>query len=158
MSDTFRPDDKQLVLVDINILPAVFSKVLEAKLLLQTGAASTAAEAARMTGISRTAFYKYKDAIFPYDARHAGEVVTIHMVLHDRPGVLSGVLSAFARAQANILTVNQNIPDGDTAAVSISARVDLMQQSLEEFIRALGNTTGVERISRITGSQTGGSL
>lgn len=158
MSDTFRPDDKQLVLVDINILPAVFSKVLEAKLLLQTGAASTAAEAARMTGISRTAFYKYKDAIFPYDARHAGEVVTIHMVLHDRPGVLSGVLTAFARAQANILTVNQNIPDGDTAAVSVSARIDLMQQPLEEFIRALGNTTGVERITRVSGGETGGIL
>ena len=158
MSDTFRPDDKQLVLVNINILPAVFGKVLEAKMLIQTGVASTATEAARMTGISRTAFYKYKDAIYPYDARHAGEVVTIHMVLHDRPGVLSGVLTAFARAQANILTVNQNIPDGETAAVSVSARIDLMQQPLEEFIRALGNTVGVERITRVSGGEAGGSV
>ena len=158
MSDTFRPDDKQLVLVNINILPAVFGKVLEAKMLLQTGVASTATEAARMTGISRTAFYKYKDAIYPYDARHAGEVVTIHMVLHDRPGVLAGVLTAFARAQANILTVNQNIPDGETAAVSVSARIDLMQQPLEEFIRALGNTVGVERITRVSGGEAGGTV
>ena len=51
-----------LLLVDAGVLPEVFGKVLEAKEHLQSGRAATAAEAARMAGISRSAFYKYKDS------------------------------------------------------------------------------------------------
>ena len=87
-----------LLLVDASVLPDVFSKVLEAKEYLQTGHAATAAEAARMAGISRSAFYKYKDAVFPYDAERSGSILTVHLILRDRPGVLSSVLSAFAAA------------------------------------------------------------
>lgn len=111
-----------LLLVDAGVLPEVFGKVLEAKEHLQSGRAATAAEAARMAGISRSAFYKYKDAVFPYDAERSGSILTLHLILRDRPGVLSSVLSSFAAAGVNILTVNQNIPAGGVASVSISAR------------------------------------
>ena len=50
-----------LLLVDAAILPEVFGKVLQAKEYLQSGQAETAAQAARLAGISRSAFYKYKD-------------------------------------------------------------------------------------------------
>ena len=87
-----------LLLVDAGVLPEVFGKVLEAKEHLQSGRAATAAEAARMAGISRSAFYKYKDAVFPYDAERSGSILTLHLILRDRPGVLSSVLSSFAAA------------------------------------------------------------
>ena len=101
---------KRLLLVDADALPEVFARVVDAKRFLATGEAATAAEASRLAGISRSAFYKYKDAVFPYDEKRSGRILTVHMVLRDRPGVLSAVLSAFADAGANILTVNQNIP------------------------------------------------
>lgn len=140
--------ERHLLLVDAAILPEVFGKVLYVKGLLQAGQADSATEAARMAGISRSAFYKYKDAVFSYDASRSGNILTVHFILRDRPGVLSSVLAAFADAGANILTVNQNIPSGGRASVSISARTDRMEMPVGDFVQALGRVAGVERISR----------
>lgn len=147
----------RFLLVDAAALPEVFARVVDAKRLLATGRAASSAEAARLAGISRSAFYKYKDAVFPYDEEKAGRILTVHAVLRDQPGILSSVLAAFAEAGANILTVNQNIPAGGTASVSISARTDRLQLPVDGFIHALSALEGVERIVRISGTlPTGG--
>ena len=140
---------KRLLLVDADALPEVYARVVDAKRFLATGEAATAAEASRLAGISRSAFYKYKDAVFPYDEKRSGRILTVHMVLRDRPGVLSAVLSAFADAGANILTVNQNIPAGNVASVSVSARTDRLP--VDAFIGVLRQLNGVQRIARIAG-------
>ncbi len=142
---------RQLLLVDAAALPEVYARVVKAKGFLQSGDASTAAEAARLAGISRTAFYKYKDAVFPYDAERSGGIVTVHMLLRDSPGVLSNLLAAFAEAGANILTVNQNIPAGGTASVSISARTDRLAVPVDAFVHQLGTVPGVKRITQFSG-------
>ena len=103
-------EDTKLLLVDADALPEVFLKVIEAKQYLASGAAVNTSEAARMAGISRSAFYKYKNAVFPYKDKGASRLITVHAVLQDRPGVLMALISAFYSAGANILTVNQNIP------------------------------------------------
>lgn len=139
----------KLLLVDSSALPDVFEKVLVAKELLAAGEAPSASEAARMAGISRSAFYKYKNMVFPYDAEGSGRILTVHFVLSDRPGVLSAVLTAFATAGANVLTVNQNIPADGTATVSISARTDRMPMPADEFLKELNRVQGVKKISRI---------
>lgn len=139
----------RLLLVDASVLPEVYERVLEAKLLLSSGTADSAAQAARMAGISRSAFYKYKDAVFPYDAAQSGSLLTVHLLLLDRPGVLSAVLTAFADAGANILTVNQNIPADGVATVSVSARIDRLHESADEFVGSLGALDGVQKILRI---------
>lgn len=144
-------DTARLLLVSTEVLPDVFPKVLEAKQLLASGKAVSAAEAARVAGISRSAFYKYKDAVFAYDAGRSGTILTVHFVLRDRTGALSELLAAFADAGANILTVNQNIPVGGTASVSISARTDRLQMPVDAFVSTLNRVPGVERIVRIAG-------
>ncbi len=141
----------KLLLVDASALPDVFEKVLVAKGLLASGEAESASEAARMAGISRSAFYKYKNMVFAYEADGSGHILTVHFVLSDRPGVLSSVLSAFAQAGANVLTVNQNIPADGAASVSISARTDRLQMPPEQFLQQLKLIAGVKRISRIGG-------
>ncbi len=146
----------RFLLVDAAVLPEVFVRVVDAKRLLATGRAASSAEAARLAGISRSAFYKYKDAVFPYDEEKAGRILTVHAVLRDQPGILSSVLTAFAEAGANILTVNQNIPAGGTASVSISARTDRLQLPVDGFIHALSALEGVERIVRISGTLPAG--
>ena len=55
-------------IVESSALPEVFLKVAEAKRLLSTGEASTVNEATRMTDISRSAFYKYRDAVLPFQS------------------------------------------------------------------------------------------
>ncbi|MBR5135038.1 MAG: ACT domain-containing protein [Clostridia bacterium] len=144
----------KLILVDASALPDVFEKVLNAKRMLSSGEAASASEAARMAGLSRSAFYKYKNMVFPYDADGATRILTVHFVLNDRPGVLSSVLTAFASAGANVLTVNQNIPADGTASVSISARTDRMEMPADQFLQQLNRLSGVKKISRIGGEGT----
>lgn len=130
-------------------LPTVFLKVIEAKRLLSTGAARSAAEAARMVDISRSAFYKYKDMITPYENTGESRVLTVQSVLEDRPGVLSSLITFLFDAGANILTVNQNIPANGAAFVTVAVRTDNMDISVSELFDRLRAIDGVVSASGI---------
>ena len=123
----------KLYIVEAAVLPEVFLKVCEAKELLQTGAAATVAEAASMAGISRSAFYKYKDAIRPFRDIKRDQVITMSILTRDKPGALSSVLTIFASNGANILTINQSIPNGGVGIVTISFIAEDTAASLDSF-------------------------
>ena len=86
-------------LVEATALPEIFLKVAEAKRMLQTGEVSTVHDAAKMMDISRSAFYKYRDSIFPFQNMMAGRIITFQMILRDMPGLLSSILTIFAHHQ-----------------------------------------------------------
>ena len=93
-------------IVEASALPEVFLKVAEAKRLLSTGEASTVNEATRMTDISRSAFYKYRDAVLPFQNMMTGRIITFQLLLQDEQGILSSILTTFAEKKANIITIN----------------------------------------------------
>ena len=130
-------------LVAADALPEIFLKVAEAKRMLH--AVSTAGEAARQVGISRSAFYKYRDSVQPFNDMKTGRIITFYALLKDNPGVLSNVLSIFAGSGANILTINQSIPTNGCAAVTISAETSEMQESIEEMMARALALEGVVR-------------
>ena len=138
-------------LVAADALPEIFIKVAEAKRMMQTGEAATVGEATRVVGISRSAFYKYKDAVQPFSDMKAGRIITFYTMLKDNPGVLSNVLSIFAGGGTNILTINQSIPTNGCASVTISAEVSDMEQSLEELMERVGAIEGVIRFEILAG-------
>ena len=138
-------------IVEASALPEVFLKVAEAKQLLATGQAATVNEAAKQTGISRSAFYKYRDAILPFQNLTTGRIITFQFRLHDEPGVLSAILACFAGHNANILTINSIIPTGGSALVTISAETSDMAVSLEELLRLLNQTGGVVKAEVLAG-------
>ena len=138
------------LLVEQNVLPEVFGKVIQAKQFLLNGEASSTSEAVRMAGISRSVLYKYKDAVYPYNRKLSSQMITIQAVLLDRPGVLMSLISAMYATGANILTINQNIPVNGRALVSISARVDRMDSSVEELLEHLKQVDGVLSIDSIS--------
>ena len=88
-------------IVEASALPEVFLKVAEAKRLLATGEASTVNEAAKMTDISRSAFYKYREAVQPFRNMNTKQIITFQFLLRDEPGALSAILAAFAQQDAN---------------------------------------------------------
>lgn len=130
-------------------LPEVYRKVLAAQNALATGTCASVSEAVRVHGISRSAFYKYKDAVAVYLGKAASTFVTFELVLQDCPGVLSGLLLSFAKAGANIVTVNQKSPVSGSACVSICAQTDNMSVSLDMFADELGRVPGVQRIAAL---------
>ena len=138
-------------IVEAKALPEVFLKVAEAKWLLETGEATTVNEAAKATGISRSAFYKYRDAIAPLQNLMAGCILTFQFILRDVTGLLSSILTIFAQFGANILTINQTIPTNGCASVTISAETTNMTDGVEEMVRALGAISGVLKAEILAG-------
>ena len=132
-------------LVEASVLPEIFAKVIEAKELLETGQVRTVADAVACVDISRSAFYKYRDAVRPFNDMKTGRIITFYTMLKNNPGVLSDVLSIFAGSGANILTINQSIPTNGCAAVTISAETSEMQESIEEMMARALALDGVVR-------------
>lgn len=114
----------KLVIVNDCVLPEIISKVLKAKKMRASGEAATSAEACRAVGISRSAYYKYKDSVFSYDEQFTNRIISIYCLLKDEKGVLSSIISKLYELGANILTINQNIPIDSVATVTVSVRYD----------------------------------
>lgn len=138
-------------IVEASALPEVFIKVAEAKRLLSTGEASTVNDATKMTDISRSAFYKYRDAVIPFQNMMKGRIITFQFLLHDETGVLSTLLIAIAQEKANILTINSIIPTNGCALVTISAETNDVELSMEELLHKLEKTPGVIRAEVLAG-------
>ena len=113
----------QLIVVDSQILPDVFINVLDVKKLMAQKGEKSFASACKRIGISRSAYYKYKDSVFSYDELFSRKIVNLYLLLSDSPGVLSSVLVFLNGLHANILTVNQSIPVDGAAAVNVSLRM-----------------------------------
>lgn len=127
--------DKNLIIVNAGILPDVFTKVLSVKKLMSTGEAKSVSEAAKIVGLSRSAFYKYKDHVFPFSDMQG--IVTLFFELADVPGILSDILKVLANAHCNILTINQNIPINGMANLTVSFRTDESECDTNELIKRL---------------------
>ena len=141
----------QYYIVEASALPEVFVKVAEAKRLLSTGEASTVNESTRMTDISRSAFYKYRDAVLPFQNMMSGRIITFQMLLNDKPGLLSTILGVFAEKQANIMTINSIVPTNGTAVVTISAETMDLTVTLEELLMTVNEIPGVVKAEVLAG-------
>jgi chorismate mutase len=130
-------------LVKSDILPEVFVKVMSVKRLLNSGKAASVNEAVHTVGLSRSAYYKYKDSIMPFYESSKGKLVTLIIAVENFPGILSGIIQCVAYAKGNILTINQNIPINGLADVSISMETDRMNRSIDLLIADVGKIPGV---------------
>ena len=142
-------EKESYLVVSSEALPDIYQKVVHANALLESGEAASTSEAVRMAGISRSVYYKYRGAVFPYRKQNPSGILTVQAVLSDRAGVLVSLLTVFYRAGANILTVNQNIPVGGRAFVSLSARISHMGITADELMENLKLVDGVIKIESI---------
>ncbi|MCX7708614.1 MAG: ACT domain-containing protein [Clostridia bacterium] len=133
------------LLVDVAVLPEVFSKVIEVKKILSKGKIKAVNEAVKEVGISRSAYYKYKDYVFPFYETSRGKVITLFFVVEDFAGILSSIINQIAAAKANILTINQNIPINGLADVTISVETQGMVKDIKDMMDEISKIEGVRR-------------
>lgn len=137
-------------IVDAAIMPDVLDKVIEARGMLESGMVRQVSEAVKRAGISRGTYYKYKDYVFPATQGREERKAVISLMLHHKKGILSETLNCLSEVNANILTINQNIPIHDWASVVISFDFSEMQISLDELmgtLRAIKGLTNVQLIA-----------
>ncbi|GAB6991390.1 ACT domain-containing protein [Paenibacillus pini] len=132
-------------LVREDILPEAVVKTMQVKQLLAAGDIKTVHEAVEQVGLSRSAFYKYKDGIHLINQLERERIVTISIDMEHRAGMLSKVLSLVASLGGNVLTINQSIPLQGIANVVISVEVSRMDDDLGDMLEGMRDCAGVKR-------------
>lgn len=143
--------ETKFLLVAEQVLPEIFRKVVNAKTLLAQGKAKNASQASQLAGISRSAFYKYKDFVFLYERHMSDNIITFNMTVIDKPGILSSLLSALYSWGVNVLTINQSIPTDGVAPVSISMRTNDVKITDSELAEKILSVDGVVSAKQVSG-------
>ena len=133
-------------LVQEDILPEAIKKTIKVKEILKLGEVRTINEAVEMMDLSRSAYYKYKDYVFPFYEIAQGKIVSITISMSNESGMLSSILRAIAEANGSILTINQDIPLQGIANVSIAFETKDMRGSLEDLLNGIRSMRGIIRV------------
>lgn len=137
---------EKFYLVRSDILPEAMKKTLDVKTMLDRGKAASVYEAVQSVGLSRSAFYKYKDAVYPFQAMVKEQIVTLFFHLEDQKGSLSRLLSVAADSGCNVLTIHQTIPIQGKANVTLSLNTAGMSMGMNELMQELQELSFVDNV------------
>lgn len=136
--------EQRYFLVREDVLTEAMQKTLDAKELLQSGEVASIWDAVKKVDLSRSAFYKYRDAVFPFHSIVRERILTVFLQLEDRKGTLATLLHTVAETQCNVLTIHQTIPIQGRANVTLSLDVTAMNVQLDDFLQQLKRLDFVE--------------
>ena len=74
-------DKSTFYLVREEILPEAIKKTIKVKEILKRGEIKTINEAVERMGLSRSAYYKYKDYVFPFYEASKEKIITLSLLL-----------------------------------------------------------------------------
>ncbi|MBQ1913685.1 MAG: ACT domain-containing protein [Selenomonadaceae bacterium] len=133
-------------LVKEDILPEAIKKTIRVKEMLKRGDARTINEAVERMNLSRSAYYKYKDYVFPFYEASQNKIVTLTFLLEHKKGVLSSVLNTISAHSGSVLTINQGIPLQGVTNATISIETLNLSVDLEALLDKLRLVNGVKRL------------
>lgn len=136
--------EQRFYLVREDVLTEAMQKTLDAKQLLQSGEVASIWDAVKKVDLSRSAYYKYRDAVFPFHSIVRERILTVFLQLEDRKGTLATLLNTVAEALCNVLTIHQTIPIQGRANVTLSLDVTAMNVQLDDLIQQLKRLDFVE--------------
>ena len=139
---------KDYLIVNKKILPDYYSKVVEARILMESSQCKSVSDAVKKVGISRSTYYKYKDYIFT-PSENYGRKFTLSFKLDDRPGILSNILNILRDHQTSIITIHQDIPINQAAIVIVTLDGKDLVLSIDELMALLEALDGVHGVHLI---------
>ena len=138
--------DNKFFLVREDVLPEAMKKTLEVKEMLERGKAESIWEAVQRVDLSRSAFYKYRDTVFPFSTIKQEKLISLFFHLEDRSGTLSKLLSVVATSGGNVLTIHQTIPLQGRANVTLSLNTANMESEIDDLLTELRKLEFVEKV------------
>ncbi|MBL5766143.1 ACT domain-containing protein [Heyndrickxia sporothermodurans] len=138
--------DYKFILVREDVLPEAMKKTLEVKELIERGKADSVADAAQSVDLSRSAFYKYRDTVFPFHSIVKERMITLFFHLEDRSGTLFELLGVIANHSCNVLTIHQTIPIQGRANVTITLEVTDITIDLDELLSKLRRLDFIDKV------------
>ncbi|MBA5849937.1 ACT domain-containing protein [Clostridium sp. cel8] len=139
----------KFLIIDSDILPDVFLKVIKVKELIRTGRVKDISEGTRKVGISRSTYYKYKDSVFDMSEGVAGHKITLGFMILHKAGTLSKIIDKIAEEHGNILTINQDIPINNVASVSVTFDASKLLIDIKELVKDIENMENIVSVRLI---------
>ena len=136
-------------LVNEVILPEAIKKTIKVKEILKLGEVKTINEAVEKMDLSRSAYYKYKDYVFPFYELSHGKIVSINALISNESGMLSNILRIIADHNGSVLTINQNLPLQGVAHVNISFETKELTLPVEDVLHEVRQLDGVIKVELI---------
>lgn len=138
--------NQKFYLVREDVLPEAMKKTMDAKELLERGKSDSVWDAVQQVDLSRSAFYKYRDTVFPFHRVVKEKIISLFFFLEDKPGALSKLLAIVAVNSCNVLTIHQTIPLQGRANVTLSLDVTNMSVDIDELLAKLRRLEFVDKV------------
>lgn len=144
-------DYKKFYLIREDVLPESVVKTLKIKDALKNNPELSIYEAVKLFDLSRSAFYKYRETIFPVDEKMLDHrEFTLILYVSDIVGMLAQVLNTVSKLQLSVLTIHQSVPMEEKATITLSLSAKDTTISIDEIIKALRNIEHVSKVELIS--------
>ncbi|WP_059776549.1 ACT domain-containing protein [Staphylococcus haemolyticus] len=144
-------DYKKFYLIREDVLPESVVKTLKIKDALKNNPELSIYEAVKLFDLSRSAFYKYRETIFPVDEKMLDHrEFTLILYVNDIVGMLAQVLNKVSKLQLSVLTIHQSVPMEEKATITLSLSAKDTTISIDEIIKALRNIEHVSKVELIS--------
>ena len=142
-------NEKVYYIIREDVLPEAVKKTIIMKKALEENPKLSILEASKRFDLSRSAFYKYKDTIFPIQEIQRQSILSLSIDADDIPGILGRVLSVVNEEKCSVLTIHQTVPINSRATIIISLEIDPGHTNIEKLTKRIQNLEFVNRIKVI---------
>ena len=144
-------DNRKFYLIREDVLPESVIKTLKVKDALKNNSNLSIYDAVKQFNLSRSAFYKYRETIFPVDEKILDQrEFTLILYVNDIVGMLAQVLNAISQLQLSVLTIHQSVPIEDKATITLSLNARNSNLSIDEVIESLREINRVTKVDLIS--------
>lgn len=144
-------DNRKFYLIREDVLPESVIKTLKVKDALKNNSNLSIYDAVKQFNLSRSAFYKYRETIFPVDEKILNQrEFTLILYVNDIVGMLAQVLNAISQLQLSVLTIHQSVPIEDKATITLSLNARNSNLSIDEVIESLREINHVTKVDLIS--------
>lgn len=151
MSKLDNKDNRKFYLIREDVLPESVIKTLKVKDALKNNSNLSIYDAVKQFNLSRSAFYKYRETIFPVDEKILDQrEFTLILYVNDIVGMLAQVLNAISQLKLSVLTIHQSVPIEDKATITLSLNARNSNLSIDEVIESLREINHVTKVDLIS--------
>lgn len=151
MSKLVNKDNRKFYLIREDVLPESVIKTLKVKDALKNNSNLSIYDAVKQFNLSRSAFYKYRETIFPVDEKILDQrEFTLILYVNDIVGMLAQVLNAISQLKLSVLTIHQSVPIEDKATITLSLNARNSNLSIDEVIESLREINHVTKVDLIS--------
>ena len=144
-------DNRKFYLIREDVLPESVIKTLKVKDALKNNSNLSIYDAVKQFNLSRSAFYKYRETIFPVDEKILDQrEFTLILYVNDIVGMLAQVLNAISQLQLSVLTIHQSVPIEDKATITLSLNARNSNLFIDEVIESLREINHVTKVDLIS--------